>query len=1350
MKRILIGAVLILLLVPGVALAQAELTGRLTGVVEDPAGAVIPGASVTATHAATNTVYRATTNEAGGFVIPGLRLGRYHVAIEFQGFRRGVVQDVLVEVGTTAELLVTLQVGSVAEEVVVTADAAQNIINTVDAEIATVVDERRVLELPLNGRNASHLILLQAGVYFERTPTGEGAVFLASGQRHRSTNITLDGIDVQDNLNRASSVMLDQPLQNLAAENVQEFKIGTGNSSTEYSRGGIQVSAVTRSGSNEWHGSLFWFHRNDYFSANNFFNNQVGEGVPVLKRHQFGGRVGGPIIRNKTFFFFGYEQTRESRGIPVNRLVYTSEARQGLFRYLDNLRTTPENVAANPGLVRSVNLLECGANVQATLGRDCVDSRFDLASSAVSGGQVTLDPFFANTVFPTIPLPNNFDLGDGLNTGGFRFNSDSTTRQHLPAFRLDHIFNEKHAFFGTINYTDRDILGDFINERERIFPALEPLGSRPTHTRTFGAGLTSTFKPTLTNEFRFGVISGENAFIRNQPYDTPEFTLQINEITDPYSVGGGDSARDNETWHLRDSVSWVKGRHQLKFGGEWRHRWLDNYTFFETHPFGELHFDDNQNDPGFSETNLRNMSTGGAATDIEAPDLEAARDTINDLVGALGIIEATYNVTSLDSGFIPTAPERRKYRNRELDLFVNDTWQIHPRLTFNLGLRWEYSTVPFETQGLLLLPEGGGDAVFGVSGPAGFFNPGVFEGRPCDFLNTLPVTATTANVLAMVDNCATRFVPGGSNNGLPLWDDDYNNFAPLLSIAWDPWGDGKTSIRAGYRISYIQDVFSIVDGNVDDNEGLNVSEDCIMPDGNCQLVLAAPFLLRDVVDSNGDPIVSTPPTGAPPLFQLPTVRSFITNSESQDFRAFDKDLETAYYQEWNFSISREFWKDNVLEVRYVGNRGIGLRRVADFNEINIFALDPVRNTTFLNAFLIAQANLACNQALGVDNFRDLGNSADPACQALPNAALLGPNPLMDDLIGFGVIPSSEVTRIAIDDAMITALLFNEPGDFIDDYLTDSTSRPASGEDRIRGGAFWGQVLRGRFPVNFFQVNPFVASSRRMVNDGFSTYHALQIEFRRRFSAGLTFQANYTFNRAIADFDGNENTLINDIRPSSVRNNRYQVRDIMPRHLVNANWLYELPLGPGKPFAPDHPVARKLLEGWQTGGIIRWRSGRPLSITSGLGTFHRAAVSNDNTVNLSQPLTDSELRGITGRFEIGGGTFWIDPCMSVIIGASCTDPDAIPGLFQLPNPGELGQLSHTPIFGPKLFNFDFSLSKRTKITESTDVEFRWEVFNLTNTPGFNNPTTDIFSTSFGQILSTITEARVMQFAFKINF
>ena len=1299
----------------GVHLRAQNLLGRIEGKVSDPSGAVIPDARVFALHTETNVSYETGTTRVGRFTLPNVRLGRYTIEAEAESFQRIVISGVVVELGGASTVNIELPLGEPSFSVTVEAADALSSVNLVDSEIGAVVNAAQILELPLNGRNAAELALQQAGVYFERDSTGQGDKLFIHGQRHRAINFTLDGLDIQDNLNRASSTMVDFPLIPMAAENIREFHVITAISSAEFSRGGSQITAVTRSGSNELHGSLFEFHRNTGLNANDFFNNSADVERPPLIRNQFGGRLGGPIIKDRTFFYFGYQQTREARTIAVNRTVYTPQARAGEFRYLNGLFTTPENVAANPGLVRAVDLMACGPAISSALARDCVDGRFNAARPA------SRDPFIENEVFGLIPAPNNFDLGDGLNTGGFRFNTPSRTVEHLPSLRLDHRFNNTHSFSGVLNYVDRDIQGDFINGREPKYPGQAPLGSRVTHSKAVSGSLMSALSANLLNEFRFGFVGGENAFLVTQPFPTP-YTLILNTITNPYDPANGDEVRDNEVFHIRDSISWVRGRHQLKAGGEWRQRSVDTYAFDLVNPAGEIDLDDNDYAPEFSNADLGLLGGGTVNTN----DAEVARDLMNNLVGAMETVRQRFHVSSLTSGFVPNIPERRGYRNRELDLFVEDRWRLRSDFTLNLGLRWEYSSVPIERNGLALAPEGGLDAVFGVSGPAGFFHPGVFNGAPCGFLDGLPMQPSSANATALISQCATRYVPTTAVNGRPLWNDDLNNFAPVIGFAWDPFGDGKTAVRGGFRVSYVQDAFSIVEGNLGNNEGLLVNQTCVPSSGDClNNPSQGPFLLRDLGTAFIVPAV--------PDFTLPAFRS-ILDSNAADFRVFDPNLATSYYSEWTFSAARELASEITLEVRYAGNRGVKLRRVADFNEINIEAFDAVSGQTFLESFNVARANLECNRSSGS------GNRFDDAT----GASCITPNPLMAALI------AGEPARLRSRPILTDALRFGEAGHFANQLTQSELSVPMAGEaTRLRGGSFWGQVLNGRFPANFFMANPFVASARGMLGDGFSTYHALQIEARRRLSGGFTLQANYTFGKALTDFDGDDNTLLNSTRPSSIRNPRYTLQQFMPRHQMNANWVYELPIGEGKPFAATGRFLRGFVSGWQAGGLLNWHGGAPLSILSGRGTFHTQFVSAENTVDLAQPLDNGELQDLVGRRDIGPGVFWIDPCLSAIVGAACGS-DGIAGLFRQPAAGRLGALGQTPVFGPAHFLFDFNIVKRTAITETANVEFRWEVFNLFNNVNFAQPVNNIFSSSFGQITQTRSNPRQMQFALKMNF
>ncbi|MEK7407450.1 MAG: carboxypeptidase regulatory-like domain-containing protein [Acidobacteriota bacterium] len=1300
-------------LMAGVLCAQ-QLGGRLEGALNDPQGAAVPGASVVATHQETNTKYESKSSGTGAFAIPNVRLGRYTISAEAAGFRRAVVKDVLVEVGGTAAVTINLEVGTLQEAVTVTAEGAQLTINTVDAELGTVVDTRRVLELPLNGRNAVELALQQAGVHFERTPDGEGDKFFVHGQRHRAISMTLDGIDALPNYNRASSTMIDQPLLAMAAENVQEFRVITGLSSAEYGRGGAQISAVTRSGSNEFHGSLFWFNRNNAFSANEFFNNAAIPRVttPPLNRNQFGGRLGGPILRNRTFFYTGYQQTRESRGNSVNRVVYTSEARQGTFRFLDGLASTPRNVAASPDRVRSVNLLACGGSAATTLRRDCLDSRFTAARPP------TLDPFITGKVFAAIPLPNNQEVGDGLNTGGFRFNARSLTVEHLPSTRLDHRISDRHTFYGTFNYIDRNIVGDYVNDREPQYPALGSLGDRVTHSRGFSAGLVSTLRPTLVNEFRIGRLAGTNAFAVNQPFNTP-FVLDLNTINDPYDPGNGTEGQVSHTYHMRNVVNWIRGSHQVKAGVEWRQRYADFYGFDLVTAAGDIGFDDDNNPPGFAADDLNRLAGARA---IHSNDEETARDLMNNLVGAMGQVSVRYVVKSLTSGYVPGTPDRRIYQNRELDWFVNDTWRAGRNLTLNLGLRWEYASVPWETRGLALAPQGGLSAVFGVSGPGGFFNPGRFDGTPCNELEGLPRTVTTANAVNLITGCATKYYPAASKGGPPIWKNDWNNFAPVVSLAWDPFGDSHTSVRAGFRTSFTQDAFSIVAPNLSANQGLRVQPTCVVADGTC---LQNPLLLRDLS-------TSAPPMPPIPAFALPSSRS-ILDSSTIDFRAYDQNLGTPYYNEWTVGISREVGGNWAFEARYVGNRGVALRRFADYNEMNIYAKDPVSGQTFVDAFTIAQRNLNCNRSAGQ------GARFDDAS----GAACITPNPLMTALI------AGEASRLRTRTALVSALERNQTGQFVHALTQVESSAPAAGQARIRGGSFWGQVLAGRFPVNFFQANPFVATARAMINDGSSTYHSLEIEVRRRFAQGLSLQGNYTRGKALADFDGDSNDLLNGERPSPVRFPRYNRGEHMPRHQFNVNWVYELPFGAGKPYLKG-ALAGKVFGGWQVSGLLNMRSGLPGSVVSGVGTFVRNALSGGNTVDLTKNATAGDIRALTGRRDVADGVLWFDPCLSGFLGSECTDSRAAKGLFALPQSGLLGQLGQSVLFGPRRFLVDMGLMKRTRIAERKDFEVRWEVFNVFNTVNFALPGLNVTAASFGRITRTVNNPRLMQFALKVNF
>jgi len=409
-----------------------SVNGRVDGSVKDAGNAVVTGANVTITNKQNGARRTATTDTEGVFTIPEVAPGVYEVKVEAAGFRVTTISQLAVQVGTPASIAISLETGNLSETVTIEAGAAQLTVNTTNAEIGDVVNRRRVLEMPLDGRNPLDLIALQAGA----SDTGR-----VNGIRARGINITVNGINASDDFNKSEDNLIDNPTIPVSVESVREFRVTTSQATAEFGRGSAQVNVVTESGTNDYRGSLFAFHRNTALNANSFFNNRQGLPRERLIRNQFGGRIGGPIRlpktilgplggydgKDKTFFFFAYEGTRLAAAQSLNRLVYTAQARAGDFRYLNGLVTTPANVAANPGAIRAASNL------------------------------LTLRPGF-NVPDPTTkalldrtPPPNNFDLGDGLNTGGYRFNARRSAPRDIYSFRFDHRFSDRYSL--ELNYS---------------------------------------------------------------------------------------------------------------------------------------------------------------------------------------------------------------------------------------------------------------------------------------------------------------------------------------------------------------------------------------------------------------------------------------------------------------------------------------------------------------------------------------------------------------------------------------------------------------------------------------------------------------------------------------------------------------------------------------------------------------------------------------------------------------------------------------------------------------------------------------------------------------------------------
>lgn len=885
---------------------QAQTTGSLSGTITDPSSALVPGATVTIVSNATGAERTATANSSGAFDFQALQPGTYTISVNATGFKRAVARDIVVAVGTAASVTVPLELGLAGEEVTVT--AAQDTINTSSPSLTTTINTRQVADLPLPTRNPLELAGLQAGIAVTGDNVRGSSI---AGLRQTATNVTQDGINAMDNFVKTSSLFaISTPSLNSTAE----FTITTGTVGSEQGRGVGQVTLVTKGGSNDFHGGLFYMNRNDAFQANTFFNNALGTARPRQNQHFFGFDIGGPIYfphfgegvpaiwsgKDKAFFFFAYEGFRDSFSVTRNRTVLTPQARTGIFRY-----------TGSNGALQTVNLLAIG-------------------------NTGILNPITMG-IIGTTPLPNNTDVGDGFNTAGFRYNVSGVSNNDKYVGRYDHQLVEdtrlgSHKFEFVYNYFKNILSPDTFNGLEAPFPGL--VSSKQGGPRTLVTGaLVSNFGSSMTNVFRVGKQFAPVAFALESNPTAPFIGFQ--GITLPYAGGGFQSqGRDTQVWNVKDDFSWSKGQHLIRFGGDYQRIFATTFNDAGINPFITL------------GTPAHN--TGGIA-DSSFPFSTAAnrasgRGVFANLVGNLSSASATVNVTSPTSGFVQGATRGRDFLQRDLALYVQDQWRARSNLTLNFGVRWDYMGVPTTPDGLSIQLTDHRH-IFGVSGFGNLFNPNAAAGA--------------APAIGRLD-----FV--GGNTGKALYNDDWNNFAPFVGFAWSPefkgglgkllFGEaGKSSIRGGYSISYLRDGFTVISnalGVGTTNPGL--------------IATASVPEATGVLTAAGVPLPI-------PTFQVPiTDRTNNLANFNNSLWAIDPNLRTPYVQQWSLGYEREIFANTAFEVRYSANRAIKLYRAVDFNEVNIF------ENGFLQEFLAAQRNLATNAANGSpNNFGNLGMGTVP-------------------------------------------------------------------------------------------------------------------------------------------------------------------------------------------------------------------------------------------------------------------------------------------------------------------------------------------------------------------------------------
>jgi hypothetical protein len=1257
--------------------AQAGGT-TIRGTVKDPQGNLVAGATVTITDPAKNFTRTQQTNDEGGYVFTAIPPGTYKLDVSAPGFKTASASGLEALVDTPSVRDVQLEIGAVSETVDVTS-TAEAAINTSDASLGNSFERKRIVELPLNANNVVGLLSLQPGV------TRSGFV---NGGRADQSNITLDGVDVneqQDGLDVITDEAFASVLR-VTRDSLQEFRVTTTNPNAEQGRSsGAQVSLVTRSGSNNWHGSLFEIHRNTVTNANDFFNNAAGVERPQLLRNIFGGSIGGPIKRDRAFFFFTYEGFREATATSVVREVPLPTLGQGIVRY----RT--ESGASDPG---------CPAGTPA--GVNCLTSQEIIDAYAGVGAQPGINSnalAFLAAAAQRYPANDN-TVGDGLNTGGFRFNARTPTKLDTYIARFDFNLTNRQTLFLRGNYqndlvtravyfaSDCSTPGDNI----QCFPDTPPLTTW-NHPKGLAVGHVWSISPTLVNRVNYGFTRA--SFTQNG--DSNENRVNFRFIFSPQSYARTLN-RTTPVHNFVDDVSWVRGTHTFGLGGNVRLITNSRLSFGPS-------FDQAVINPSFYNQS-GNVLLQGFEDFQSGNDL---RDALASVIGRYSQYNA--NLVYDASGQLQSVgtPSDRSFATQEYEGYVQDSWRLRPNFTLNYGIRWSTSTPVYETSGLQVVPN---------VNLTDYFNQRVASSN-AGVPFTDPIT----------------FVLGGkANNAAGYYEQDWNNWAPSVSFAWSPeFGDnlfgnvfgrnGKSVIRGGFRMTYDR-IGSALAVNFDLN---NLAGFTSARNINANTFDVIPGELGPLFGGLNPDVRSLQFPGS--TGPIPTSLQFpLTVASDEDQRietSLDQAIKTPYNYSFNFSYGRELGKGLSFEASYVGRFARKILAARDIMQLNNIR-DPQSGWTYYQAI-----NYLIDARYSNTPITDVGevaffNNLFPFMPEWWGDTSLTPTQAAYAFVAPEVLGGAEVS-----DYTFLQLLWDDS--------PNCTTCPFGGGPALLNNMFY---------------QPQFGALAAFSTVGRSNYNSLQLSLRQRLSNDVTFDFNYTYGHSFDTVSGLQNStsygtgfIVNALDPNA----NYSSSDFDARHIINANWVVGLPLGRGKRFFNDASgFVEQVFGGWQTTGIFRWNSGLPIQTPFDCCVWATNWNVQSNGVRVrpvqSSP-TSNDANGTPNVFS---------------------NPLEVYRSFRPARPGEVGD--RNVLRAPGYIALDMGLYKSFKLPwEGHALQFRWEVFNVTNTQRFDGLTISDLSlgsdpflgssspnSDFGRFTSTQTPlnetkaGRVMQFALRYTF
>ena len=1284
------------------AFAQQSTTS-VRGVVRDVQGAAIAGATIDLSDKAADVHKTVVSNGTGEYQFLQLVPGKYTIEIDFPGMgKQAKVVELLVAQPATVDFALGASTATTIDVIAVQAQ-----LNTTDATIGNAVDSQTIESLPMEGRNVPDLLSLQPGVLYLGRQTAENNPQQAdedsrsgvvSGARSDQGNVTLDGLDNND---QVTGLAFNGVLR-ATLDSVEEFRVTTTGSNAESGRtSGAQVNVVTKTGTNNWHASLYEYNRNTDMSANDWFNKQsqftqhLANKTGKKIRNTFGVAGSGPMIKDKAYFFANFESQRTSENQQVNGTVPTAALRSGLLQYTTSIApASGNNVVSQVGT--GTYLAQLTPKQFAVLDPNC--------TSSCPWGQGE-DPNVL-TLAAEFPLPNTAG-GDSYNTSGFTWSAPNPIINATGIVKFDYTVNDKHRVF----------LRGNLQDDKRKDPPLFPTTGAPgyfatipeppsnTHsdgTKGFAGGDAWAISGSLINNIRFGYT--HQSFSDQGPgkasYNTPSV------VGIPFSTSRTQII-SVPVYNLVDDLNWTRKSHNFQFGINYRI--VKDGISTDARSYSAASANSGENFDAISNTGqtLDPASPEGKAAGY-APVISSFGSSYSSLSMGISGVDAQESIAyqyHYDGGgtssLLPTGSlVNRNFKANELEWYIQDQWRISPKFTLTYGLRHTILQTPYEVNGQQVQPS--------IS--------------LHDFFNNRVASAK----LGVVNQPNFTFSPSGKANGAkPFFPMNWKNFSPRIGAAYAI--NNKTSIRTGIGLYFDHFGEGIV-RNFSELGSYGLGGNESTPAGFFSPDTAPRFTSITALPVYSAAIL--PPSLLPP----PAAKlsyPYAPPSSGQAFAwAIDDQLKAPYSFAMNLDVQRQLPGGLVVEAAYVGRLGRHLVVQRDLG-MPLDLVDPASGMDYFTA-----ASLLETQAYsGVKT---------AAVAKIPYWENLFP-----DAAGAAGSPNASIPcpkTVCQTGNSATQNIYNQysaqPLNATDDLnLMDTLCSPGCGGKLFRyyNGAF----------------SSLYADS----TIGTSSYHGGQVSVRRAMTHGLQADFNYTFARAIDIGSDTERTctscyaigttaqastgvLINSFNPRLNRG----VADFDTKHIVTADAVYKLPFGRGGTFLnTPSKFLDAIIGGWQLNGLGRWTSGLPFGLQIS-GGWMTAWPKQSMTIQTGPiAVGKSRVNGVPNAFPNPLGMV---SGISGLVGGKSGSTN-----LRYPLPGEVGERNFYR--GDGYFGVDSGLMKTWHLTEKQSLKFDWEVFNATNSVRFDtNPVTSlknsVGSGTLGAYTRTLTTPRVQQISLRYSF